>query len=65
MDKQQIPLIGALVIVAIALVGGIILSAKGIPVPAWLAGPLALIGTGFAWLVKPPGGDAPPADGAK
>ena len=55
MDKQRIGLIGALVIVAIALVGGIVLTARGIPVPAWLAAPLAILGTGAAWLVKPPG----------
>jgi len=63
MDKQKIGLIGALVIVAIALVGGIYLTAKGIPTPAWLASLLAIIGTGFAWLVKPPGEGAP-KDGA-
>ena len=57
MDKQKIGLIGALVIVAIAMVGGIVLTAKGIAVPAWLAAPLALLGTGFAWLVAPPKDD--------
>lgn len=55
MDKQRIGLIGALVIVAIALVGGIYLSAKGIPVPTWLASLLTVLGSGFAWLAKPPG----------
>lgn len=55
MDKQKIGLVGALVIVAIALVGGIYLSAKGIPVPTWLASLLTVLGSGFAWLAKPPG----------
>lgn len=62
MDKQKIGLIGVFVIVAIALVGAIVLTAKGIPVPAWLAGPLAIAGTGFGWLIKPPGDAA--KDGA-
>lgn len=53
MDKQKIGLVGALVIVAIALVGGIYLSAKGIPVPTWLASLLTVLGSGFAWLAKP------------
>ena len=57
MDKQKIGLIGALVIVAIALVGGIVLTAKGVPVPTWLASLLTVLGSAFAWLAKPPGGD--------
>ena len=55
MDKQKIGLIGALVIVAIALVGGIYLTARGVAVPTWLASLLAIIGSGFAWFAKPPG----------
>lgn len=50
MDKQKIGLIGALVIVAIALVGGIVLTVKGIDVPPWLAALLALVG----WVLKSP-----------
>lgn len=60
MDKQKIGLIGALVIVAIALVGGIYLAAKGIPTPPWLASLLTVLGSGFAWLAKPPGDDTTP-----
>jgi len=57
MDKQKIGVVGAL-IVAIALLGGIYLTAKGIAVPAWLAGILGSIGMFFTWLMRPPGGDA-------
>jgi hypothetical protein len=56
MDKQKIGFIGALVIVAIAIVGGIVLAAKGVAVPTWLASLLAVIGPAFAWYAKPPGG---------
>lgn len=62
MDRQKIGLIGALLIVAIALVGGLVLTAKGIPVPAWLAGLLTVGGTGAAWFIAPPGAGK---DGAK
>lgn len=55
MDKQRIGLIGALVIAAIALIGGIVLTAKGVEVPGWLATVLTLVGSGFALFVKPPG----------
>lgn len=58
MDKKTV-LIG--VIILTALVGGIVLSMKGIAMPAWLASFLTVA----AWFMKPPGGDAPPADGAK
>lgn len=43
MDKSRIGLIGALVIGAIALVGGIVLAARGLPVPHWLASLLVLL----------------------
>ena len=56
MDKQKIGFVGALVIVAIAIVGGIVLAAKGVAVPTWLASLLAVIGPAFAWYAKPPGG---------
>ena len=55
MTRDRIALIGAIAVALVALIGGIILTARGIAVPAWLAGPLALIGTGAAWLVTPPG----------
>lgn len=55
MTRDRIALIGAIAVALVALVGGLILTVRGIPVPAWLAAPLALIGTGAAWLVKPPG----------
>lgn len=56
MPRDRIALIGAVLVALVALVGGIYLTARGIPVPAWLAAPLALIGTGAAWLVTPPNG---------
>ena len=56
MDKQKIGFVGALIIVAIAIVGGIVLAVKGVPVPTWLASLLAVIGPAFAWYAKPPGG---------
>jgi len=64
MDKQRIGLIGVIFVAAIALAGGIYLTAKGIPTPAWLATMLTLIGSGFAWLVKPPGQADDKKDGA-
>lgn len=65
MDKQKIGFVGALIIVAIAIVGGIVLAAKGVAVPTWLASLLAVIGPAFAWYAKPPGGvDAEKKDGA-
>jgi len=65
MDKQKIGFIGALIIVCVALVGGIYLAAKGIPTPPWLASLLTVLGSGFAWLARPPGGgDAEKKDGA-
>lgn len=57
MDKQKIGFVGALIIVAIAIVGGIVLAAKGVAVPTWLASLLAVIGPAFAWYAKPPGDD--------
>lgn len=61
MDTKRIGLIGTLLLGAIALVGAIVLSAKGIPIPAWLT---ALL-TGLAWLAKSPlGGDDEKKDGA-
>lgn len=54
MDKNKL---AALVIVAIALVGGIVLTAKGVPVPTWLASLLTVLAGGFGWFAKPPGGD--------
>jgi len=56
MDKQRIGLIGAIIVVAIALIGGIVLTARGVEVPAWLTSLLAVLGTGFAWFVQPPKG---------
>ena len=56
MDKQKIGLVGAVVIVAIALIGGLVLTARGVEVPAWLTSLLAVLGTGFAWFVNPPKG---------
>lgn len=55
MDKQRIGLIGALVIVAIALIGGIVLTAEGIEAPGWLVAILTTLGAAFAWFVAPPG----------
>lgn len=55
MDRQKIGFVGALVIVIVAIVGGIVLAAKGVAVPTWLASLLAVIGPAFAWYAKPPG----------
>lgn len=63
MDTKKIGLIGALVIVAIALVGGIVLTARGVPVPPFIAGPLTLLGVLLGWLAPSPAAksdDAPP-----
>ena len=55
MDKQRIGLVGAILVVAIALVGGLVLTARGIEAPGWLVAILTTMGAGFAWFVAPPG----------
>lgn len=55
MDKQRIGLVGAIIVVAIALIGGIVLTAKGIEAPGWLVAILTTLGVAFAVFVAPPG----------
>ena len=64
MDKQKIGLVGALIIVAIALIGGIVLAAKGLPTPPWLTSLLTALGSLFAWFAKSPAAASEPKDGA-
>ena len=59
MDKNKL---AALAIVIVAIVCGVYLTAKGIPVPSWLASLLAVltpVGAGFALYATPPSSDKP------
>ncbi len=57
MTRDRIALIGALAVALVALVGGIVLTVKGVAAPGWLTTILTIVGSAFALFVTPPKGD--------